>query len=533
MKNWLKNTFGKSNPKPPLEWQTEDSILAFLKSHLNADGTLQAEADTLPDEERADDEISFAAGLTDALVGADESKAARARIKRLLELITRVARNGDAQSKSDFYREITENESVIGIIDEYLEKLLQSALPVEPYLFDYAYQLMAKTPHRNAVKFGIAILALCQNKKPVDDLKVLGLHDEFTVFATLALVNLSDNLVDDLWQLARGVHGWGRIQLVDRLAEMDLPPSVRDWLVREGYRNSILYEYLALTCATAGQLREKLAAPTIDYDLFYAAGELIVALMDEGPAAGMSAYEAAEETIHHYLRHAQSQTLQVADLVALYQLKDYLSSSPSEREVLQSWDANELANARIDLNTILTSKDWSSEIKTALQSPNDQVFWNAKQVAHQFGFDLSDVLWKRLGQAPLDSFSWYDIITYAPPERPQQLVDKAIELLPLAAISPGPEDSMGLGPDWSKHQALGHLIVFLQDHPGVGEAIILAGLNSPAIGNRNATLRTLQAWTADHWTSAIQSELNKLRRIEPTPDTKADLVKLLNGQPID
>ena len=134
MKNWLKNTFGKSNPKPPLEWQTEDSILAFLKSHLNADGTLQAEADTLPDEERADDEISFAAGLSDALVGADESKAARARIKRLLELITRVARNGDAQSKSDFYREITENESVIGIIDEYLEKLLQSALPVEPYL---------------------------------------------------------------------------------------------------------------------------------------------------------------------------------------------------------------------------------------------------------------------------------------------------------------------------------------------------------------------------------------------------------------
>lgn len=50
-------------------------------------------------------------------------------------------------------------------------------------------KLATKTNNRNAVKFGIAILGLCENKKPINDIKILGLHDEFSVFSTVALSN--------------------------------------------------------------------------------------------------------------------------------------------------------------------------------------------------------------------------------------------------------------------------------------------------------------------------------------------------------
>ena len=110
--------------KEILEWETDDSILQYLKANLNEDGSLNESAEKLPDEKKADDEIQFAPGLMDAMFGADESEESKSRIKQLVNLIKRVAKNGDDQSKSDFYREITENESVIGIIDEFLQSLV-------------------------------------------------------------------------------------------------------------------------------------------------------------------------------------------------------------------------------------------------------------------------------------------------------------------------------------------------------------------------------------------------------------------------
>jgi hypothetical protein len=51
-----------------------------------------------------------------------------------------------------------------------------------------------------------------------DILLTLGQHEEFTLFAAVALDNGQDDADDDLWALAGSVHGWGRIHLVERLA---------------------------------------------------------------------------------------------------------------------------------------------------------------------------------------------------------------------------------------------------------------------------------------------------------------------------
>lgn len=533
MIDWIKKILNNEESKEILEWETNDSILRHLKANLNKDGSLNESAEKLPDEKKTDDEIKFAPGLMDAMFGADESEESKSRIKQLVNLIKKVAKNGDTQSKSDFYREITENESVIGIIDEFLQSLGQSSLSIEPYLFDFANKLATKTNNRNSVKFGIAILGLCQNKKPIDDIKILGLHDEFTVFSTVALSNLSDNLVKDLWELAKQVDGWGKIQLVDRLAEMELNSEIKDWLVFDGYKNNIMYEYLALTCAQNGMLNEKLKSEKISDELYTSASDIIIALMDEGPAVGMSGYNESSETIENFIRHSKTRNLNISNYMTLHRIKDYLEESPEDNETLNSWNQNDLSNCLIDINELLNSKDWTEEVKTALKSSNNIEYWNGKQAAQKLGIDIWDTVWKKLQQNPLDSSVWYDVTANAKENNVDEVIDFAIKNLPLEFLGSGPKDSMGIGDDFQKHSSLDSVITFLENYPKKGEKLILVGLDSPVTRNRNMAIRVLDKWKSKNWSSEITEKVKALKEIEPNEDTKKNIERLLNGEELE
>ena len=234
IKKWLQDIFDQKESTEIKEWRTDNSILKFLSSNLDENGNLTEKAHDLPDEKKDDEKIRFAPGLMDAMFGADDSDDSKKRITELTKHIKKVASKGDKIGEQEFYGLITENEGVIGIIDDFLQTVVNNALPIEPYLFKYAKDLATRTDKRNAVKFGIAILGLCQNKSVLNDIKILGLHDEFTVYATIAIVNLSDNVENNLWDLAKKVDGWGKIQLVDRLARPELSEPMKDWFILSG-----------------------------------------------------------------------------------------------------------------------------------------------------------------------------------------------------------------------------------------------------------------------------------------------------------
>lgn len=529
MIDWIKNLLKNEELKEILEWETEESILQYLKRNINEDGSLKESARTLPDEKKVDNDIKFAPGLMDAMFGADKSEESTSRIKRISNLISKIAKNGGNQNKSDFYREIIENESVIGIIDEFLQKLVQSSLPVEPYLFDYANKLATKTNNRNTVKFGIAILGLCQNKKAIDDIKILGLHDEFTIYSAIALSNLSNDLVNDLWELAKQVNGWGKIQLVDRLAEMELNSEIEDWLVLEGYKNNIMYEYLALTCAKNGRLNEKLNVESIDDNLYASAGDIIIALMDEGPAIGMSEYDDSSETIENFIEHSKTRNLNINNYTTLHRIKEYLE----ENEIQKNWNQNDLSNCLIDINELLNSKDWTTEVKKALKSSDNVEYWNGKQAAEKLGIDLWDTVWNKLKQNPLDSSAWYDVTANAKENNVEEIIDFATNNLPLDFLSSGPKDAMGIGEDFQKYSSLDSVITFLENYPTKGEKLILTGLDSPVTRNRNMAIRVLDKWKAENWSNKITEKINRLKEIEPNEDTKKNIERLLNGEELE
>jgi hypothetical protein len=141
IKKWLQDIFDKKESIEIKEWRTDNSILKFLSSNLDEKGNLSEKAHDLPDEKKDDDKVRFAPGLMDAMFGADDSDDSKKRIGQLTKRLKRVASKDDTISKKEFYRLVTENEGVIGIIDDFLQAVVNISLPIEPYLFNPNYAL--------------------------------------------------------------------------------------------------------------------------------------------------------------------------------------------------------------------------------------------------------------------------------------------------------------------------------------------------------------------------------------------------------
>src|SRR6516225_10111196 len=179
---------------------------------------------------------------------------------------------------------------------------------------ELADSFVTESPDREPVKFGIAILGLFRVPEDQELFQTLGRHDEFTLFCAVALANAAENSEESLWTLARNVCGWGRIHVVERLART-ANPAIKGWLLREGFRNSVMYEYLAGICARGGGLLAALSEPHVDRELLTSAGEMIRALISGGPAEGIDDYEDARPVIESYLGHMASSAETVEDFL--------------------------------------------------------------------------------------------------------------------------------------------------------------------------------------------------------------------------
>ena len=531
----LGTIFGCEKQYPAVEWRTDNSIFNFLASNVDRNGKLKDTAYDLPDEIKDDEKIGFAPGMMDAVFGPDESDDSKKVIGEMADHLKKIANKGSENSKREFYRLITENESAIGIIDKFFQTIIKDALPTQPFLFNFAKDLATKTNKRNAVKFGIAILGLCQNKSVLADLKILGLHDEFTVYVTYATINLSENPVPDLWYLAQKIDGWGKIQLVRRLSNMELNQKIKDWLILDGYKNNIMYEELAFTCAVHGLLHEKMELEKIDEKLFKSSADIIEALIDGGPAEDITQYIHASSVIKNFVRHAKQHTHDIADFLKLNKIKHFLSELQIdfEEQRKNGWTEEIITSCLMGIGEILNSRDWSVHAKEGLKSKDKQTYWDAKQAAEKLSIDLWEVVWERLQENPLDSSSWYDVTRYSKSGHVELIINFAIETLPLDEMATGAKDSLGLGSNYSKFMCLDTIITYLENYPKKGEKIILTGLKSPVTRNRNMAVKVLDKWGRENWSTEIEKEMHHLKDTEPNKDTKENIKRLLNGKKLE
>ena len=516
----------KENEDTP--WKDYPSIFNHINANINSIGKLTENGNELPDEDRRfeDGSLRWVSGGMDGAfghLGGENQKI----IDEVAELTKKISTGGKLSDKIALYNIVVE-DNLMDFIDPTLEKIVELNIYPDPYLHSWAKWLAFESPDRGAVKFGIALLGLIRDKNDLDKLKILGKHEEFTLYVAVAISNTLENAEEHLWELAKYVDGWGRIHLVERLSETN-DPNIKHWMITEGYKNTIMYEYLALICAVTGDLKFELLKANPSPEIIQAAGEIIGALISGGPAEDINSYKDAGDVVKLYLEHSLGKDNSLNQFLILNSIKNYASNQETNWNELSSngWTDDLRANLLIDLHKELSDPKWFNIVNKKLNTTDDREFWEVDKAAEILGIDMWDVHWKRLNENPTESTLWYNVMKLANNGRIDLILNLATEKIPLNQISTGAQDNLGLGEEYKLHSCIDFIIQDLDKYPGKGEKLILASLKSPVTRNRNMAIKALTAWGKEWIKKEIKLAIIGAEKVETNIETKKNLQELL------
>jgi hypothetical protein len=525
-----------------MPWDERPSIYEHVRAHVDVSKPgLRDGGYSLPDERRQQStfQINFAPGALDGIgifhMGTSDNEAV---VQQTLALVLAYCRQPTALNKAALYQQIIEHR-VVSMIDQVLRAIVGEAEINHQRLYELARSLATEAPDREPVKFGVAVLGLYGTAENEELFQTLGRHDEFTLFSAVALANTTNaantSEASDaaLWTLARNVEGWGRIHAVERLAKTERP-EIKDWLLREGFRNSIMHDYLACTCARAGGLLAALSGDCVDRELLTAAGEIIAALIPPGPAEVIDDYEDAPAVVGLYVGHMETRAETLGDFHDIHAIKGFLDDKQADwaARLERGWTEERRAEMTRACAVILSRPEWPGRVREGLRSQSEVEFSLADTAARVLGIDTWDAHWRRLEAKPLDSGRWYHVMALCDDERIQSVIEAAEKHIDLAQIATGPSEEIGVGPGFEPHLCLTFVLQGLQRFPGRGARLIAAGLQSRSIQNRNVALAALAEWEQDAWPDGLGESLAAAADAEPDEKIRDEMQKVLKGEPL-
>jgi hypothetical protein len=216
------------------------SIYRYVSEHLGPDGALNPENASLPDEGRVmTGEVKWAPGAMEGVfghhVGAGDDRQDRTGVvvKRLNAAVGRPS-NWNLRRLYDAVCD----DNVLSIVDRVVERVASPGTN-RGGVHQLGRWLATTGVDRGAVKMGIALLAATGLDQDVDVVRLLGRHEEFTLYAAVAMSNKAHDREAELWNLAQAVHGWGRIHCVERRAATQ-DPRFRAWQQADQSRAELL-----------------------------------------------------------------------------------------------------------------------------------------------------------------------------------------------------------------------------------------------------------------------------------------------------
>ncbi len=536
----FRNLFGRdggAGDPPAMPWDQHPSIYEHIRAHTVPDRPgLTEGGERLPDEERVNEggQIRWAPGALDGVLGHHMGPGGDAlRVRRAVDLIRDYCENPTVTTKATLYQHLLEG-NVLLLIDPMIKLLMANEQLNWRQLYELAHSLATEAPDREPVKLGIAILGRYQNPDNEELFQTLGRHEEFTLFCAVALRNMSDDPEQSLWRLAKNVEGWGRIHVVERLTQTQ-NPKIKDWLLREGYRNSVMYEYLAFACATAGGLLAALSEDTVDRELLSSAGEIIVALIEGGPAEDIDDYEDGALAVEMFMKHMESRAETLSDFLHIHRIREFLLDDEADWETraLRGWTTERRNALVMSCDRILNRPEWAERARDGLGSKDDREFYRASRVAEALEIDTWEIHWRLLQESPTDTGRWLQVMGRCDDSRIGDVMAFADQNIDLAAIGTGPAEELGLGREWQQHQCLDCILQELRRFPGIGKEYVSAGLRSAVVRNRNQAVAALSAWGDNLWGDELRGALEAAARIEPDEDLRGRMEKVLRGEPLD
>ncbi len=512
--------------KPP--WGDRRSIYQHILAKIRSGQPgLGEEGELLPDDEivKGDNRFRWAPGALDGVFGHHGGGTAAAdAARKILESFRALAKKANDDRADSLYSMLVEH-SALGYVDHLLETVVADDDLDAERLQTIARWVATGAADREPIKCAIALLGVFQGGEDRDLLLTLGRHEEFTLFASVALKNSGDDPELSLWALACLVTGWGRIQIIQRLAETK-DEQIKAWMLREGYRNDIMEEYTALICARTGDLLSALRKLQPDEKLLKGAGSLLTTLIRGrgGPSEGIESYVDGAEATELYLQHLQSRDLDLEDFIAVSAIELFLNEEEGEvQDPALGWPKRRAT--LLDLTGAIRSRPgWEEKVREGLDSQARQTFWTATEAARVLGIDTWDIYFERLKRG---EDQWYFVMQTNDHERIDKVVQFAEETVPLQEIASGPADSLGLGPEFQHHSALDFVLQDLRRFPSKGWPLIRAGLQSPVVRNRNMAIQALAAWDRTAWPVEAEALLRRAIEAEPKDETRAIMIKAL------
>ncbi len=508
------------------EWTSASSvnqpaILDHVRAHLDPSGCgLLPGGAELPGEDQADnDSIRWVAGARDGVLGHHVGRGEpEVAVADLIALMGQCVAGGLSPVKFGALYERLRSGAALQMVDELLSAVQTSALP-RSGVAEMGRRLAGTGRHAEPVKVGIALIGITGGRADRDLLLTLGRHEEFTLYCAVAIRNCEPEPDPVLWSLAQGVDGWGRIGVVERL-EATKDEEIRDWILRHGFRNSIMYEYLAWIAATTGRLCQRLAAADPDDELLDAASDIISALIMGGPARDIDDYEDAPALLDRYVTLMTARAERLTQFLVIDEIAGFLRRNGEWDERYQhNWTAQERSGLLTRCAEIAARPLWPVLTADGLQSDDNQTFRTAARAARVLNIDAFDPHWRRVLASPVAT-NWYAVMKLANEQRIDQIIEFATAVLVPRVLATGPTERVFMGQDNAADQSLSFLLQDLDRFPGKGWDLVRAGLSSPFVRVRNTAVKALGGWPLSQWPPQAAEVLRAAALAEPNERTR-------------
>ncbi len=299
---------------------TSESIYENICRARNQREELPLEYSLPTEEASSPDKPRFADGALDGIalyhMGAPDQDAS------LLKQAVDAAATDLDQAHELIGRWVTDGH-MISVMNKVLQYVIERRQQLPPSeIYRLAAECVLKGAHREEVKLGLVLLALFdtdQNEPLKNALRILALSDEFTLYVVQVAATWTKSS-QEILRIAKAVHGWGRIHAVAAL-EPDTQ-DIADWLFTEGWNNTILPAYSALECCRKGNLRQRLEGGLAEKEYACACG-LLMALLNEGPVAGISEVEDSAGLLNAFLDCSAAKAVSPHRQKALQQIETY------------------------------------------------------------------------------------------------------------------------------------------------------------------------------------------------------------------
>lgn len=481
----------------------------------------------LPDKVPAGDgKVRWAAGAVDGMFGGaglpNEVEAHAVRIAHALGLTI----ESPSESNMATLATALEDASAIDHVDALLDQLDGRPDPLDDRWRSFAKWMATTAPDRNSVKYAMAILGLVHDDESLEVLRVLGRHEEFTLYAAIAVTRSLDDPDPILWELGRSTEGWGRIHTI-RFLDGTENPEVRRWMLVDGFRCWVMPSYTALISAETGGLLEALTGSP-EADVLHGAGEILRALIDGD--SSIDDYGDGPLVVALYLDRIRDSEPRLEQRLAIASIEAGPARRSDASAEFPGTTSKWRVEQRVKCRRLADRPVWRQLVQRGLSSDDDDSFGVAVEVAEEIGVDPWPACFERL-TAGRDgrTWLWQQVTVTDDLKRMVQVVELAETRLPLDAIASGDASAVVA----ADHRAFEAVLAGMRPFPGLGHDLILAGLRSSSERGRKFAVWAVAPWGEERWTPKLRAALSAARVAEGNRSLASRLDRVLEGPPVD